>query len=83
MFLLDMSTSTVNIHDAKTHFSKLLRQVASGSEIIISKAGEPIAKLVPVDHPHTDRKPGSAKGKVQLKKSFFEPMPDWFMDYFS
>jgi prevent-host-death family protein len=38
----------VNIHEAKTHFSKLLRRVAAGEEIVISRAGKPVAKIVPV-----------------------------------
>ena len=64
---------TVNIHYAKTHFSKLLLRVQSGEEIIISKSGKPYAKLVPLKK-ITKRTPGIAKGAVT--DAFFEPLPE-------
>ncbi len=64
---------TVNIHEAKTHLSRLLNQAHAGAEIIIAKAGTPFAKLVPIEPP-TKRKPGIAKGAVT--DSFFDPLPD-------
>ena len=54
---------TINIHYAKTHFSKLLLRVNAGEEIIISKAGKPYAKLIPLKKTRV-RKPGIAKGRV-------------------
>jgi prevent-host-death family protein len=63
----------VNIHEAKTHFSKLLARVHAGEEIIIAKAGKPYAKLVPLKPLHK-RRPGIAKGKVT--DAFFEPLPE-------
>jgi prevent-host-death family protein len=63
----------VNVHEAKTHFSKLLARVHAGEEIIIAKAGHPYAKLVPLK-PVKARKPGIAKGAVT--KAFFEPLPE-------
>ena len=65
----------VNIHEAKTHFSQLLNRVGSGEEVIIAKAGKPIARIVPVEKEAKKRKPGSAKGHVILEDSFFEPLP--------
>ena len=65
--------NTVNIHEAKTHLSRLLARASAGEEIIIAKAGKPIAKLVPVLHGQ-ERTPGIAKGRVT--KTFFEEMPD-------
>ncbi len=62
----------VNIHYAKTHFSKLLLRVHSGEEIIIAKAGKPYAKLTPLKT-ITKRTPGIAKGKVT--DAFFDPLP--------
>jgi prevent-host-death family protein len=56
----------VNIHEAKTHLSRLLEEVAQGEEIIIGKAGKPIAKLVPYQPTREPRKPGAWKGKVWL-----------------
>lgn len=64
---------TVNIHHAKTHLSRLLAQVQAGEEIIISKSGEPCAKLVPISRVE-ERKPKIAKGAVT--DAFFEPLPE-------
>ena len=63
----------VNVHEAKTHFSKLLDRVHSGEEIVIGKAGKPYAKLVPLAA-EKERQPGIAKGKVS--EAFFEPLPE-------
>ena len=62
----------VNIHEAKTHFSKLLARVHSGEEIIIAKAGKPYARIIPIKQVK-QRIPGIAKGKVT--DDFFEPLP--------
>ncbi|MBD1399315.1 type II toxin-antitoxin system Phd/YefM family antitoxin [Pelovirga terrestris] len=68
---------TINIHEAKTHLSRLLARVHAGEEVIISKSGKPYAKLVPIDLA-TKRKPGIAKGKVTA--DFFEPLPEEELD---
>lgn len=67
-----MSTP-VDIHEAKTHFSKLLERVASGEEIVITRAGEPIARLSPITQKRA-RIPGGAEGLI-VPDSFFEPLP--------
>lgn len=64
--------AVVNVHDAKTNFSRLLDRVAAGEEIIIAKAGKPVARLVPVARP-APRISGIAKGRVT--EAFFEPLP--------
>ncbi len=56
--------SIVNIHEAKTHFSKLLEKVLAGEEVIIGKSGKPIAKLVRYQQSDEPRQPGMWKGKV-------------------
>jgi prevent-host-death family protein len=66
--------STVNIHEAKTHFSKLVDAVAQGEEVIIAKAGKAAAKLVPVTLPV--RKPGAMKGKLRIAADFDAPLPE-------
>ncbi len=66
---------TVNIHEAKTHLSALLDRVVAGEEIVIAKAGRPIARLSPVDG-LGPRKPGALKGKFRLTPDFFEPLPE-------
>ena len=66
---------TVNIHEAKTHFSKLLARVHAGEEVIIAKAGKPVARLLPVVE-EKKRVPGTAKGKIILSDDFDAPLPE-------
>lgn len=72
----------VNIHEAKTHLSKLLARVREGEEIIIAKAGSPVARLVPVVDRPARRLPGSAKGKVAIAPDFDAPLPEAIMQEF-
>ena len=72
----------VNIHEAKTHFSQLLNRVGSGEEVIIAKAGKPIARIVPVKKEVKKRNPGSAKGRVVVEDNFFEPLPESILSEF-
>jgi prevent-host-death family protein len=62
----------VNIHEAKTHLSRLVARAAAGEEIVIGKAGKPMAKLVPYEAPKEQRKLGAWKGKVWLAPDFDE-----------
>ncbi|GBE01617.1 hypothetical protein BMS3Abin08_01049 [bacterium BMS3Abin08] len=73
---------TVNIHDAKTQFSKLLARVSSGEEIIIAKAGKPIARLVPIVERPKKRVAGTAKGKIFVAEDFDAPLPEAVLDTF-
>jgi prevent-host-death family protein len=68
---------TVNVHQAKTNLSRLLDQVAAGEEVVIAKAGQPVAKLVPVAA-RQPRPLGFVKGR--LTDAFFEPLPDEELD---
>lgn len=74
----------VNVHDAKTHFSKLLDRAHAGEEIILAKAGKPYAKLVPITNttPSRRRKPGRFKHLLKDVPSeiWFEPMSDDELD---
>lgn len=65
----------VNIHKAKTHLSKLLQRVALGEEIIIARAGTPIARLVPVQPGHRSRTLGVDRGMFEVPDDFDAPMP--------
>ena len=65
----------VNIHEAKTHFSKLVDGVIHGNEIIIAMAGKPVAKLVPYSK-KPSKKFGVMKGKIKIAKDFDAPLPD-------
>ena len=66
----------INIHDAKTQFSRLVDRAAAGEEIVIAKAGKPVAKLVPLDATSRVRKRGLLKGQIKIKESFYAPLPD-------
>lgn len=67
---------TVNIHEAKTHLSRLLEQVAGGEEVVIAKAGKAIARLVPLEAPPKKRQLGLLKGKLNVPDDFDAPMTD-------
>lgn len=67
----------VNIHEAKTNFSKLLARVKSGERIIIAKAGKPVAILSPIDEAPANRMPGIDAGKVVIANDFDAPLPEF------
>lgn len=68
----------VNVHEAKTHLSRLLDEVHAGEEIIVAKAGRPYARLLPLAPAPGTRRPGRLTGR--LSESFFEPLPDEELD---
>lgn len=65
-----MPQPTVNIHEAKTHLSRLVERVEAGEEIVIARAGRPVARLVPFRAPVKPRTPGLWRGKVRLAADF-------------
>ncbi len=67
---------SVNIHEAKTHFSKLIQRVLHGEEITIARSGQPVARLVPAVPRVSHRKPGSARGLVTISNDFDAPLPE-------
>jgi prevent-host-death family protein len=67
---------TVNVHAAKTHLSSLLEEVQSGLEVIIAKAGKPIAKIVRIEDERRERKPGILRGKVWAAPDAWDPDPE-------
>ncbi len=68
--------TTVNIHEAKTHLSRLVDEVAAGAEIIIAKAGKPMARLTPIAAPIRKKRLGLLKGKVKVPEDFNAPLDD-------
>ncbi len=68
----------INVHEAKTHFSKLLEQAHAGQEIILAKAGKPYARLMPLAPEPVKRQPGRLAGKVD--DAFFDPLPEDELD---
>jgi prevent-host-death family protein len=72
----------VNIHEAKTHLSRLLERVAMGEEVVIAKAGKPVAKLVSLGTRPKKRALGSAKGEFTVPEDFNSPLPKEIEDLF-
>ncbi len=70
------SRKIVNIHEAKTHLSRLLERTAAGEQIVIAKAGRPVARLVPVATASGDRELGRDRGLVWMADDFDAPLPD-------
>jgi len=60
----------INIHQAKTHLSRLIEDVANGNEVLIAKGGKPMARLVPLGRDDTPRRPGMLKGKLRIAEDF-------------
>jgi prevent-host-death family protein len=73
----------VNIHQAKMHLSKLLEEVAMGEEVVIARAGKPIARLVPINvKPQTKRRPAALKGKIWMAEDFDEMTPEELAEWY-
>lgn len=77
-----MMSTTVNVHEAKTTFSKLLERVRRGEEVIVAKAGKPVARLVPFESARPERQPGSARGMIEISSDFDAPLPEDILDSF-
>jgi prevent-host-death family protein len=65
----------VNVHEAKTHLSRLLLRVEAGEEVVIARAGRPVARLVPVRPARGRRRPGRFVGQGRLAADFNAPLP--------
>ncbi len=74
---------TVNIYDAKTHFSKLVEAAERGEDIVIARAGRPVARLVPLDAPPRARRPGGFGDRITIADDFDAPLPDDIEERFS
>jgi prevent-host-death family protein len=67
--------TTYNVHEAKTHLSRLIERVADGEEVIIARAGVPVARLVPLARPEHARPLGTEIGRIVIPDDFDEPLP--------
>ena len=65
----------INIHQAKTHLSRIIEEVAAGKEVIIGKGGRPMARLVPLAPPVKPKKLGTLKSKIRIPANFNDPLP--------
>jgi len=71
----------VNMHEAKTHLSKLVDSVQQGGEILIAMAGKPVARLCPISK-KPKRRLGCLKGKIKIAKDFDDPLPGSVLEEF-
>ena len=69
--------SIVNIHEAKTHLSRLVDEAVRGGDVVIARSNKPLVKLVPVEEARPPRRLGTAAGKVKIAPDFDEPLPDF------
>ena len=65
----------VNMHEAKTHLSRLVERVEAGEEIVLNRAGKPVARLVPVRPATGSRVPGALRGRIRIADDFDAPLP--------
>ena len=79
---MDDATNQVNVHDAKTHLSRLLARVEGGQEIVIARNGTPIARLVPAGRTRPKRLLGADAGLIAVPDDFDAPLPDDVLDAF-
>jgi len=68
--------TAVNVHEAKTHLSRLLEQAMAGEEVVIMRSGKALVRLTPVDSAPVHRKIGTAKGLFVVPDDFDDPLPD-------
>lgn len=73
---------TVNIHEAKTHLSRLVEQASSGDSFIIAKAGKPLVKVIPLNAPKKKKRIGFLKGHIQVPDDFDSMGADFIQDLF-
>ena len=69
-----MST-VVSVHEAKTHLSRLLKDVAAGADVVIARAGKPVARLVPIDQVPKPKQLGLLRGRIKVPADFNTPLP--------
>lgn len=74
--------NTVNIHEAKTHFSKLINEALRGEEVVIARGNVPIIRLVPYEKKLIPRKGGQLKGLIKISPDFDDPLPPEYLDLF-
>jgi len=75
--LKEASMHQVNIHEAKTHLSKLIQEVIAGGDVIIAKGNKPVARLVPLTESTSKRQLGTARGKIVMADDFDGPLDDF------
>lgn len=77
-----MPMTTVNMHEAKTHFSKLIARVEAGEEVVIAREGTPVARVVAFQRAPARRVPGQDRGLFTVPDDFDAPLPAGVLDEF-
>jgi prevent-host-death family protein len=77
-----MAVTIINIHEAKTHLSRIVEEVAAGAEVIIAKAGRPVARLVPLEPAVKTKRLGLLKGAFEIPDDFDAPLPSRLLEAF-
>lgn len=72
----------VNIHEAKTHFSKLIQETLNGEEVIIAKGNKPLVRLSIYEQTAQPRKGGQLSGMIQISEDFDAPLPPEYQQFF-
>ncbi len=72
----------VTVHEAKTHLSRLLREVEEGATILVKRGNKVVARLVPSDQPVSSRTWGQGQGTIKVHADFDAPLPDEFLRHF-
>lgn len=72
----------VNIHEAKTHFSKIINQTLNGEDVVVSRGNQPLVRLVPYHAEPSFRKGGQLKGMLKIADNFDEPLPKDYLKHF-
>ena len=74
--------TTVSVHEAKTHLSRLIEKVLAGEEVVVERNKQPVIKLVPAVPPKKKGfRIGAMKGRIAVDESFFEPLPDAYLGF--
>lgn len=71
---------TVGMHEAKTHFSRLIKDVEGGEDVIVRRGDQPVARIVPYVPPTGERKPGALRGRIWIADDF-DDIPPEFDEY--
>lgn len=74
--------ATISVYNARAEFSRLIERALAGEEIVITRRGKPVVRLVPVEEARQPRKPGALKGLFEVTDEFFEPLPDDILEAF-
>lgn len=74
--------ATISVYEARANLSKLIERTLAGEEVVITRRGKPVVRLVPAEETRPPRRPGRLKGKFELPDSFFDPLPEDIIEAF-